>query len=86
MPPFCTVFPEAKYREDMMCESRLRRIRLPCVAASTDDAFVLVPLQNVQEFQDDDDANAEDDADGKEEDGGSGRKDKKKKKKHMCPK
>ncbi len=76
----------------MMRESRLRRIRLPGVAALTDDAFVLVPLQNVQEFQDndndddDDDDNAEDNADGKEEDDGSGQKNKNKKKKQMCPK
>ena len=90
----CTVFPEAKYREDMMQETRRRKIRLSrktsAGLASADEAFVLVPLQNVQEMDDEDDDDGDDDDDDDNDDpdyndgdgtGPAGEKRKKKKKK-----
>jgi hypothetical protein len=90
----CTVFPEAKYREDMMQETRRRKIRLSrktsAGLASADEAFVLVPLQNVQEMNDDEDDDDDDDDDNDDGDpdyndgdgtGPAGEKRKKKKKK-----
>jgi hypothetical protein len=80
--PFCAVYPETKYCEDMMRASRLRKIRLPARTISTgfasDEAFVLVPVQNVQELRSDND----DDADDKEDDDANSSK---KRTKRICP-
>ena len=87
--PFCAVYPETKYCEDMMRNSRLRKIRLPAKTVSTgfasDEAFVLVPVQNVQELGDDDDDDdndndRDDDDDNGKEDGQGG-----KRKRKACP-
>ena len=83
--PFCAVYPETKYCEDMMRNSRLRKIRLPAKTVSTgfasDEAFVLVPVQNVQELgDDDDDDDRDDDDDDGKEDGQGG-----KRKRKACP-
>jgi hypothetical protein len=67
--PFCAVYPETKYCEDMMQASRSRKIRLPVAkdGFASDEAFVLVPLQNVQEISDepDDDDDEDDEGDGR---------------------
>jgi len=69
--PFCAVYPETKYCEDMMQASRSRKIRLPVAkdGFASDEAFVLVPLQNVQEISDEPD----DDDDNDDDDEGDGR-------------
>jgi hypothetical protein len=71
----------------MMRNSRLRKIRLPAKTVSTgfasDEAFVLVPVQNVQELgddDDDDDDDRDDDDDDGKEDGQGG-----KRKRKACP-
>jgi hypothetical protein len=89
--PFCAVYVETKYREDMLQASRTRKVRLPAAAAAagfaSDEAFVLVPLQNVQVGKNDDD---DDDDDDEEEDRDDDNNDvddddgKKKKKKKVC--
>ena len=85
IPRFCTVYPETKYREDMLRGSRRRRVRLPATDFASDEAFVLVPLQNVQEMQnaegddDDDDDDEDEDDDHNGTDGQPNRK-----KKRVC--
>ena len=81
--PFCAVYVETKYREDMLQASRTRKVRLPAAAGfASDEAFVLVPLQNVQvgkNDDDDDDDNDEEDRDDNDvDDDGSPKKKKKK--------
>ena len=82
--PFCAVYVETKYREDMLQASRTRKVRLPAAAGfASDEAFVLVPLQNVQVGKNDDD----DDDDEEEEDRDDDNDvddDGKKKKKKVC--
>ena len=86
--PFCAVYVETKYREDMLQASRTRKVRLPAAAGfASDEAFVLVPLQNVQvgknDDDDDDDEEEEDrDDDNDVDDDDDGKK--KKKKKKVC--
>jgi hypothetical protein len=80
--PFCAVYVETKYREDMLQASRTRKVRLPAAAGfASDEAFVLVPLQNVQvgknDDDDDDDEEDRDDDNDVDDDG-------KKKKKKVC--
>jgi hypothetical protein len=74
--PFCAVYPETKYCEDMMRESRSRKIRLPVAkdGFASDEAFVLVPLQNVQELPDEPDGDDDDDDGGDGEPGGRPKK------------
>ena len=85
--PFCAVYVETKYREDMLQALRTRKVRLPAAAGfASDEAFVLVPLQNVQvgknDDEDDDDEEEEDrDDDNDVDDDDDG---KKKKKKKVC--
>ena len=80
--PFCAVYVETKYREDMLQASRTRKVRLPAAAGfASDEAFVLVPLQNVQvgkNDDDDDDDDEEDRDDNDVDDDGSPKKKKKK--------
>jgi hypothetical protein len=82
--PFCTVFVETKNREDMLQATRTRKVRLPAKSVSagfaSDEAFVLVPLQNVQVGEKDDDDDDDDDNDDDDDDDASGTTAKKKKK------
>jgi hypothetical protein len=80
----CCISPYSyKYRKDMLQASRTLKVRLPAKSVSagfaSDEAFVLVPLQNVQ-VGDDNDDNDPDDLDDDDDDGGDGSSSKKKKK------
>jgi len=51
-PPHCRVYPELGYREALMEETALRKIKMPAklaasLHASGDDTFILVPARNV---------------------------------------
>jgi hypothetical protein len=65
--PFCAVYVETKYSEDMLQASRTQKVCLPAKSVSagfaSDEAFVLVPLQNVQVGKDHDDDDDEKDND-----------------------
>jgi hypothetical protein len=82
--PFCAVFVETKYREDMPQASRMQKVHLPAKSVSagfaSDEAFVLVPLQNVEVDDDDEDDDDPDDDDG----GGTGAEVPKRRKKCVC--
>ena len=81
--PFCAVYVETKYREDMLQASRTRKVRLPAAAGfASDEAFVLVPLQNVQVGKNDDDDDDDDEED--RDDDNDVDDDGKKKKKKVC--
>ncbi len=62
--PFCAVYVETKYREDMLQVSHTQKVCLPAKSVSagftSDEAFVLVPLQNVQVGNDYDNDNNDD--------------------------
>jgi len=81
--PHCQVYPELGYRDALMEETSLQKIKVPAKLAASlgSDAFLLVPAKNV--FVDDDDDDDEDDGDGGGE-GGAGRKEGGGKKK-ACP-
>ena len=82
--PFCAVYVETKYREDMLQASRTRKVRLPAAAGfASDEAFVLVPLQNVQVGKNDDDDDDDDEEEDRDDDNDVD-DDGKKKKKKVC--
>jgi hypothetical protein len=78
--PFCAVYVETKYREDMLQASLMRKVCLPAKSVSagftSDESFVLVPLQNMQVGNDYD--NDDDDDDNDDVGGGDGSPKKKK--------
>ena len=85
--PFCAVYVETKYREDMLQASRTRKVRLPAAATAgfaSDEAFVLVPLQNVQVGKNDDDDDDDDEEEDRDDDDNDVDDDGKKKKKKVC--
>ena len=75
-PPHCRVYPELGYREALMEETALRKIKMPAklaasLHASGDDTFILVPARNVlvqeeEEEEEDKDQDDEEGATGKE--------------------
>ena len=73
-PPHCRVYPELGYREALMEETALRKIKMPAklaasLHASGDDTFILVPARNVLVQEEE-----EEDKDQDEEEGAKGRK------------
>ena len=73
-PPHCRVYPELGYREALMEETALRKIKMPAklaasLHASGDDTFILVPARNVLVQEEE-----EEDKDEDEEEGAKGRK------------
>jgi hypothetical protein len=79
--PHCQVYPELGYRDALMEETSLQKIKVPAKLAASlgSDAFLLVPAKNVF-VDDDDDEDDEDDGDGD----GAGSKEGGRKKK-ACP-
>ena len=74
LPPHCRVYPELGYREALMEETALRKIKMPAklaasLHASGDDTFILVPARNVLVQEEE-----EEDKDQDEEEGAKGRK------------
>jgi hypothetical protein len=74
-PPHCRVYPELGYRETLMEETALRKIKMPAklaasLHASGDDTYILVPARNVLVQEEEE----EEDKDEDEEEGAKGRK------------
>ena len=74
-PPHCRVYPELGYREALMEETALRKIKMPAklaasLHASGDDTFILVPARNVLVQEEEE----EEDKDEDEEEGAKKRK------------
>ena len=68
-PPHCRVYPELGYREALMEETALRKIKMPAklaasLHASGDDTFILVPARNVLVQEEEEEEKEEDDEEG----------------------
>ena len=75
-PPHCRVYPELGYREALMEETALRKIKMPAklaasLHASGDDTYILVPARNVLEQEEEEE---EEDKDQDDEEGAKKRK------------